>query len=80
MDKFSFGLLISMGIMLVYHTGRYWVNISDTIVEGTFRQWKEGSLDSVVHLPGIPISCKHLVLHTYSLLLHLVLGFLGLVI
>ena len=35
------------------HTGRYWINVSDTIVEGTFRQWKEGSLDSVVHLPGI---------------------------
>ena len=33
-------------------TGRYWANISDTIVEGTFRQWKEGSLDSIVYLPG----------------------------
>ena len=28
------------------------MNISDTIVEGTFRQWEEGSMKSVVHLPG----------------------------
>ena len=35
------------------HTGRYWANISDTIVEGTFRQWKEGSFDSTMHLPGM---------------------------
>ena len=38
--------------MCVIITGRYWANISDTIVEGTFRQWKEGSLDSIVYLPG----------------------------
>ena len=37
----------------MFHAGRYWINVSDTIVEGTFRQWKEGSLDSAMYFPGI---------------------------
>ena len=32
--------------------GRYWANISDTIVSGTFRQWKEGTTDFVMYTPG----------------------------
>ena len=28
------------------------MNISDTIIEGTFRQWEEGSVKSVMHIPG----------------------------
>ena len=33
-------------------TGRYWANISDTILAGSFRQWKEGAVDSVMYKPG----------------------------
>ncbi|KAL9987915.1 hypothetical protein ACROYT_G002297 [Oculina patagonica] len=34
------------------HSGRYWANISDTILTGSFRQWKEGSLKSHMFAPG----------------------------
>nr|XP_033791560.1 sigma non-opioid intracellular receptor 1 [Geotrypetes seraphini] len=34
------------------HSGRYWVEISDTIISGTFRQWKEGTTKSEVYYPG----------------------------
>lgn len=34
------------------HSGRYWANISDTILTGSFRQWKEGNLHSHVYSPG----------------------------
>ncbi|KAM9425313.1 sigma non-opioid intracellular receptor 1 [Pholidichthys leucotaenia] len=34
------------------HSGRYWAEISDTIISGTFRQWKEGSTKSEVYYPG----------------------------
>ena len=27
--------------------GRYWANISDTLLTGSFRQWKEGELESL---------------------------------
>ena len=47
-------------ILFFTHLGRYWANISDTIVSGTFRQWKEGGMtvneygvgDVVIHNPG----------------------------
>lgn len=32
--------------------GRYWAEISDTIISGTFRQWKEGTTKSEVFYPG----------------------------
>ena len=32
--------------------GRYWAEISDTIISGTFRQWKEGSTKSEIYYPG----------------------------
>ncbi|XP_035169249.1 sigma non-opioid intracellular receptor 1-like isoform X2 [Oxyura jamaicensis] len=31
---------------------RYWADISDTIISGTFRQWKEGSTRSEIYYPG----------------------------
>ncbi|XP_056147052.1 sigma non-opioid intracellular receptor 1 [Lampris incognitus] len=34
------------------HSGRYWAEISDTIISGTFRQWKEGTTKSEIFYPG----------------------------
>ncbi|KAK7501892.1 hypothetical protein BaRGS_00006978 [Batillaria attramentaria] len=34
------------------HSGRYWANISDTILIGTFHQWKEGALERITYGPG----------------------------
>lgn len=36
--------------------GRYWAEISDTIISGTFRQWKEGTTKSDIFYPG---NCPH---------------------
>lgn len=35
-----------------FNAGRYWANISDTILTGSFRQWKVGTLKSHVYSPG----------------------------
>lgn len=40
------------------HSGRYWANISDVVVQGNFRQWREGSTVTLVHGPGTLV--KHL--------------------
>lgn len=32
--------------------GRYWANISNTVLTGSFRHWKEGSLKSHAYVPG----------------------------
>ncbi|EDV23543.1 Sigma non-opioid intracellular receptor 1 [Trichoplax sp. H2] len=37
------------------HSGRYWATISDTILSGSFRQWKEGTTFSNVHRPGTTV-------------------------
>jgi len=42
------------------HSGRYWANISDTLLTGEFRQWSEGEMSASVHLPG------KLVLHEWG--------------
>ncbi|RUS79024.1 hypothetical protein EGW08_013235 [Elysia chlorotica] len=34
------------------HSGRYWANISDTILTGKMFQWKEGTLKSIEFQPG----------------------------
>ncbi|XP_074713067.1 sigma non-opioid intracellular receptor 1 [Strix uralensis] len=34
------------------HSGRYWADISDTVISGTFRQWKEGTTRSEIYYPG----------------------------
>uniref|UniRef100_A0A8D0L6T2 Sigma non-opioid intracellular receptor 1 n=1 Tax=Sphenodon punctatus TaxID=8508 RepID=A0A8D0L6T2_SPHPU len=34
------------------HSGRYWADISDTIISGTFRQLKEGTTKSEIYYPG----------------------------
>jgi len=33
-------------------SGRYWANISDTLLVGEFHQWKEGELKTLIHKPG----------------------------
>lgn len=33
-------------------SGRYWAEISDTIISGTFHQWREGTTKSEVFYPG----------------------------
>ncbi|XP_030048698.1 sigma non-opioid intracellular receptor 1 [Microcaecilia unicolor] len=40
------------------HSGRYWVEISDTVISGTFRRWKEGTTKSDVYYPGDTIIHK----------------------
>ena len=37
---------------LFTYTGRYWANISDTVIEGKFIQWKEGTTDLTVYKVG----------------------------
>jgi len=34
-------------------SGRYWVNISDTLLVGEFHQWKEADLTATTHRPGL---------------------------
>ncbi|XP_020032369.1 sigma non-opioid intracellular receptor 1 isoform X2 [Castor canadensis] len=34
------------------HSGRYWAEISDTIISGTFHQWREGTTKSEVFYPA----------------------------
>ena len=41
-----------MIIFCLLPPGRHWLNISDIVVSGEFREWKEGSTKSVVLYPG----------------------------
>ena len=36
----------------IVSAGRYWANISDIVLTGEFRQWKEGTLTVNVYKPG----------------------------
>ncbi|XP_001378743.1 sigma non-opioid intracellular receptor 1 [Monodelphis domestica] len=45
-------LLFGTAIDTGGHSGRYWAEISDTIISGTFRQWREGTTKSEVYYPG----------------------------
>ncbi|XP_078615845.1 sigma non-opioid intracellular receptor 1-like [Branchiostoma floridae x Branchiostoma japonicum] len=53
-------LFFGTAVDTVGHSGRYWANISDTILTGSFRQWKEGTTksqmfqsgDTIHHLAG----------------------------
>jgi len=42
------------------HSGRYWANITDTLLSGEFHQWLEGELKVHIHKPG------ETVLHTWG--------------
>eukprot|EP01135_Chromosphaera_perkinsii_P011510 Nk52_evm9s2426 gene=Nk52_evmTU9s2426 len=45
-------LVFATGIRSQGHSGRYWADIWDTVLTGTFRQWKEGSVDVNVYTQG----------------------------
>ncbi|XP_028660850.1 sigma non-opioid intracellular receptor 1 [Erpetoichthys calabaricus] len=51
-------LLFGTAVDTSGHSGRYWAEISDTIISGTFRQWKEGTTKSDVYYPGDTIVHK----------------------
>ncbi|XP_077353708.1 sigma non-opioid intracellular receptor 1 [Festucalex cinctus] len=45
-------ILFGTGIDTSGHSGRYWADISDTLVSGTFRRWKEGTTKIELFYPG----------------------------
>lgn len=45
--------------LFVSHSGRYWANISDTLISGSFRQWREGGTEAIEYSVGDTI--QHLV-------------------
>ncbi|KAK6177504.1 hypothetical protein SNE40_015594 [Patella caerulea] len=45
-------LFFGTAIETTGHSGRYWANISDTVLTGTFRQWHEGQLTYKTYKPG----------------------------
>ncbi|XP_034048673.1 sigma non-opioid intracellular receptor 1 [Thalassophryne amazonica] len=49
-------LLFGTAVDTVGHSGRYWAEISDTVISGTFRQWKEGTTKSELYYPGDTIT------------------------
>uniref|UniRef100_A0A3B3DVK6 Sigma non-opioid intracellular receptor 1 n=2 Tax=Oryzias melastigma TaxID=30732 RepID=A0A3B3DVK6_ORYME len=51
-------LLFGTAVDTSGHSGRYFVEISDTIISGTFRQWKEGTTKSEIYYPGDTIVHK----------------------
>ncbi|XP_061163569.1 sigma non-opioid intracellular receptor 1-like [Saccostrea echinata] len=34
------------------HSGRYWANISDTLISGSMKQWREGELEAHIYNAG----------------------------
>jgi len=36
----------------LYTAGRYWANVSDTVVSGTHRIWKEGTTEATLYYKG----------------------------
>jgi hypothetical protein len=38
------------------HSGRYWANISDTVLTGEFHQWPEAEFTALVHKPGTTVA------------------------
>jgi len=42
--------------------GRYWANISNTLLTGEYQQWKEGELTTLVHKPGLLSLCGQMIL------------------
>ncbi|ESO82343.1 hypothetical protein LOTGIDRAFT_223408 [Lottia gigantea] len=45
-------LLFGTALETTGHSGRYWANITDTLITGTFKQWKEGKLKHQIYKPG----------------------------
>lgn len=49
---FLYNLCKMLVRFMVCFIGRYWANITDTILTGEFHQWKEGEFSSKIHKPG----------------------------
>ncbi|XP_054612744.1 sigma non-opioid intracellular receptor 1 [Dunckerocampus dactyliophorus] len=45
-------ILFGTGIDTSGHSGRYWAEISDTIISGTYRRWTDGTTKSELFYPG----------------------------
>jgi hypothetical protein len=45
-------LLFGTAIETSGHSGRYWIDIYDTLIRGTFQQWSEGTTYYVTYSPG----------------------------
>lgn len=45
-------LLFGTSIETSGHSGRYWIDIYDTILRGTFQQWSEGTTHYVTYSAG----------------------------
>ncbi|XP_049649701.1 uncharacterized protein LOC126035300 isoform X2 [Accipiter gentilis] len=45
-------LLFGTAVHTGGHSGRYWADISNTVISGTFQQWKEGTTRSEIYYPG----------------------------
>jgi hypothetical protein len=45
-------LLFGTGVSSSGHSGRYLATVEDTLLCGSFRQWREGTVEPVMHLPG----------------------------
>ncbi len=52
-------LYFHIPFIYVSPSGRYWAEISDTIISGTFRQWKEGTTKSETYYPGTTPHHQH---------------------
>jgi len=45
-------LIFGTAVDTVGNSGRYWADISDTLLTGDFRQWKEGETRSTMFKAG----------------------------
>ncbi|XP_049649702.1 uncharacterized protein LOC126035300 isoform X3 [Accipiter gentilis] len=45
-------LLFGTAVHTGGHSGRYWADISNTVISGTFQQWKEGTTRSEIYYPA----------------------------
>ncbi|XP_049649708.1 uncharacterized protein LOC126035300 isoform X8 [Accipiter gentilis] len=50
-------LLFGTAVHTGGHSGRYWADISNTVISGTFQQWKEGTTRSEIYYPGLESPC-----------------------
>ena len=48
-------LIFGTGMDTSGHSGRYWADISDTLLSGTFTQWEEGRMVANVHTAGTTV-------------------------
>lgn len=51
-------LLFGTALETSGHSGRYWLNVTDTILTGEFHQWSEGEFVAKIYKPGSTV--KHI--------------------